>query len=117
MNITNTDFWTNRVDVFEVVDKIPNGYFVWNIRPIGEDEDYIPLAQWLKPNDNEDFYVNLNTLKAIKVGKRDAMIISKATSWGMATKAEAEKAVLGKRVNKTKRGRAIMALPIYERIS
>ena len=103
-----------RMDTYEIVDKIPSGYFVWNIAPIGDDEDYIPLAQW---EDKENCTVRLDTLKAIKVGADKAKIISKAASVGVNTKKTAERAVFGKRVNNLKRGRAMLALPIFEQIS
>lgn len=111
MTITNRVL-TGRVDTFEVVDKIPSGYVVWNITPIGENGDYIPLALV-----DKNCSVDLSTLKAIKVGADKASIISRATSYGMGDIESTRKAVLGKRVNKEKRRRAMLALPIYEEIS
>ena len=44
-----------RKDTFEIVKKIPTNFFVWNIgENMGLDE-YIPLAEDLKPNDKEKF--------------------------------------------------------------
>lgn len=49
---------------YEVVDKIPKGYMIWNIGSHNMVDDYLPLCEWL---DKERFTINANTLKAIKV--------------------------------------------------
>lgn len=52
---------------FEVVDKVPSDYMVWNIPPIEGFENYIPFCQWKYPDNNQNYDVNLFTLKAIRV--------------------------------------------------
>ena len=53
----------NGKHIFEVVKEIPRDYVVWNIgRHNFPFECYIPLCQ-----EDENYYVNTNTLKAIKV--------------------------------------------------
>ena len=43
---------------FEIVEKIPAGFYVWNIgKNMGSDE-YIPLAEDLNPNHKENFEIN-----------------------------------------------------------
>lgn len=59
--VIKTNEW-GRTDVFEIVDAVPAGFFVW---PIGEHAPagYVPLCESL-PDDK--WGVNLDTLKAIK---------------------------------------------------
>lgn len=56
---------SNGKHTFEIVDRIPKGYNIWNI---GAVEEYLPLCE---PEDQEGFSykVNVNTLKAIKCDK------------------------------------------------
>ena len=62
-----------RTDVFEIVDKIPNGWTVWNI-PINA--DFLPLCQC-----DKGYKVNSGTLKAIEMPREQAAIIVSATTW------------------------------------
>lgn len=54
---------------FEVVSEVPQGYFIWNIGPQNMIEGYIPLCEWLNKEDKEDYSINVNTLKAIRVNE------------------------------------------------
>lgn len=59
-----------RTDVFQIVDKFPEGYIIWNIgRHNFEHECYIPLAQRVSNNKKELEYYHIKTdsLKALKV--------------------------------------------------
>lgn len=52
--IENNKIYSNnglceRTDIFEIVNKIPVGFFVWNIGENMGSDEYIPLAQDLKP--------------------------------------------------------------------
>ena len=42
-----------RIDIFEIVEKIQAGFFVWNIGENMGSNEYIPLAQDLHPEDKE----------------------------------------------------------------
>lgn len=56
----------DRGDVFELVDEVPHGYFIWNI---GKNmiDGYLPLCQLCPSQQFEGGQeVNINTLKAIK---------------------------------------------------
>lgn len=98
---------------FEIVEKMPNGFEVWNIPEIGNGE-YIPICQ------SVDYNVNTKTLKAIKLSKEDVAILSKAASAGIKTILGAKKKL--SRVAKTayakeNQKRAEKALPILEKIT
>lgn len=99
--------------IFEVVEKIPYSYEVWNINEIGSGE-YIPICQ------SVDCNVNVKTLKAIKLSKEEVAILSKAASAGIKTVSKAK--ITLSRVAKTayakeNQRRAEKALPILERIT
>lgn len=51
-----------KVDVFEIVDKIPTGFFVWNIGDNMGHDEYIPVCQDLRPGDKDSFEINARTL-------------------------------------------------------
>ena len=46
-----------KVDVFEIVDKIPTGFFVWNIGDNMGHDEYIPVCQDLRPGDKDCFEI------------------------------------------------------------
>lgn len=67
---------------YEIVEKIPAGFFVWNIgKNMGTDE-YIPLCEDLHPEDKDDYSINVETLKAIKLKPESIKILREAAQWG-----------------------------------
>lgn len=86
-----------RQDVFEIVDKIPPGFYVWNIGENMGSDEYIPLAQDLKPGDQDNFEVNTETLKAIRLNPEEVQILRKAAGVGVNSLKTAEKALKNKR--------------------
>lgn len=107
-------------DTFEIVDKIPASFFVWNIGDNMGSDEWIPLAEDLKPNDKENFEIKRNTLKAIKLSKAEVKALRKAASWGITSKAAAEKALRSKRkgyISNHKRDAATATIEIFERIT
>ena len=57
-----------RTDVFEQVNEIPNGYFVWNIgREHFKHERCVPLCRLANSNSSWQRNVDLENLKYIKV--------------------------------------------------
>lgn len=107
-------------DTFEIVDKIPASFFVWNIGDNMGSDEWIPLAEDLKPNDKENFEIKRNTLKAIKLSKAEVNALRKAASWGITSKAAAEKALRSKRkgyISNHKRDAATATIEIFERIT
>lgn len=72
---------------FEVVESVPKHYFIWNIGKNMVD-GYLPLCEWLNPEDTENFSINVDTLKAVKLP--EAQLVLEAvpaanTPWGMET--------------------------------
>lgn len=108
---------------YEIVDKFPEGFFIWNIgNNMGSDE-YIPLAEKAS-NDPDDYSINPDTVKAIKMDPEEVAILRKAAHYGCGNLKET-KAII-KRTSKippktyrtqTKRNLALKALPILEKYS
>lgn len=100
--------------IFEVVEKMPAGFEIWNIPEIANGE-YIPICQ-----SSKDYSVNTKTLKAIKLNKEEVEILHKAASEGDKTVEKIRRTL--KRVAKTetmcrRQEKARKALPILERIT
>ena len=109
----------DKVDVFEIVEKIPANYFVWNIGENMGSDEYIPCCEDLRPGDKDSYEINPYTLKAIKLSKDDVLKLRKAASWGVNSKATAEKALKSKRHGYTsdrKRAAAELTIEIFRRI-
>ena len=86
-----------RKDVFEIVEKIPNGFFVWNIGDNMGHDEYIPLCKDLHPEDKENFEIDATTLKAIKLPINEVKALREAAHIGIVSKKTAEKALKSKR--------------------
>lgn len=107
-------------DVFEIVEKIPANYFVWNIgENLGTDE-YIPLAEALHPEDKDNYEINRYTLKAIKLSVEEVKLLRHAANFDINSKATAEKALRSKRrgyMSDRKRSEAEKTIDIFKSIS
>lgn len=109
-----------RQDVFEIVDKIPENFFIWNIGENMGSDEYIPLAQNLKPGDKENFEINPYTLKAIRLNPEEVQTLRKAAGIGVNSLKAAEKALRSKRRgywSDRKRKAAEMTIDIFQKIS
>ena len=109
-----------RIDIFEIVEKIPSGFFVWNIGENMGSDEYIPICEDLHPEDKENFEINTSTLKAIKLIPEEVNALRQAASWGVNNKDTAEKALKSKRTNynaERKRKAATATLEIFKRIT
>ena len=109
-----------KTDIFEIVDKIPSGFFVWNIGENMGSDEYIPLAQDLKPGDKESFEINLCTLKAIKLDSEEVKLLRNAARVGVNNRITAEKALRSKRKgywSNRKREQAEKTIEIFNRIT
>lgn len=81
----------NRKDVFEIVEKFPNGYVIWNIgRRNFPFKGYIPLA---KPT-NVPYNIDLHSLKTIKVDDDVADSILKKADYKKIDKEEFQRIML-----------------------
>ena len=102
------------------MEKIPAGFFVWNIGENMGSNEYIPLAQDLHPEDKENFEINTSTLKAIKLSPEEVNALRQAASWGVNNKDTAEKALKSKRTGYSadrKRKAATATIDIFKRIT
>ena len=110
----------DRNDVFEIVEKIPIHYFVWNIGENMGTDEYIPICEDLHPENKDNYEINPNTLKAIKLSAEEVKALRKAASWGVYSMATAEKALRSKRTGYNadrKRKAATATIDIFKRIT
>lgn len=109
-----------RQDIFQIVEKIPQNFFVWNTGENMGSDEYIPLAQDLRPGDKENFEINPHTLKAIRLNPEEVQILRKAAAVGVNNIKTAEKALKSKRRgywSNRKRKAAEMTIDIFRKIS
>ena len=88
-------------DIFEIVERIPKNFFVWNIGENMGSSEYIPLATQQYPNADKDdckyYEINRKLLFAIKLPVEEVKLLREAARNGITSKAEAEKALKSKR--------------------
>lgn len=116
--ITAETIWNTHK--FQIVKKIPEGFFVWNIGENMGSDEWIPLAQDLKPGDKENFDINLDTLKAIRLKPEEVQILRKAAGIGVNNLKTAKRALKSKRRgywSDRKRKAAEMTIDIFRKIS
>lgn len=110
----------NATNTFEIVEKVPSDYFIWNIgNNMGSDE-YIPFCQKRYPQYPKSCEINAETLKAIKLPIEEVKILRRAAHEGVASKEQAEKAINSKRKGKRaeiKRAYAEKTIQIFNRIT
>lgn len=105
---------------YEVVEKIPHGFFVWNIGENMGSEEYIPICEDLHPENKDDYSININTVKAIKLDPEDVAKLRKAASWGINSLITAQKAIRSKRkgpISNRKRALAELTIDIFRKIT
>lgn len=109
---------------YEVVDKIPARFFVWNIGENMGSDEYIPLCECLHPGTDKDdlkrYAINADTLKAIKLPAEEVRKLRAAAGWGVNSKNTTEKALRSKRkgyISNNKRRVAAETLEIFRRIT
>ena len=110
---------SEEIDVFEIVEKIPVGFFVWNIGENMGTHEYIPVCEDLHPEDKDDYSINQATLKAVKVSPEEWEKLDEAANWGVGNLKQAEKALKSKRRGYTsdrKRAAAELTIEIFRRI-
>ena len=76
--IYSTSTLCEKTDVFEIVEKIPAGFFVWNIGENMGTHEYIPVCEDLHPEDKDNYEINTATLKAVKVAPDEWEKLNKA---------------------------------------
>lgn len=105
---------------FEIVERIPKGFFIWNIGANMGIDDYIPICESTCPNDPECYNINPSTLKAIRLNPEDVQKLRGAASVGVRDLKTAEKALKSRRRgywNDHKRKAAENTIDIFKRIS
>lgn len=108
-----------KTDIFEIVDKIPARFFVWNIGENMGTHEYIPVCEDLHPEDKNDYSINQATLKAVRVSPEEWEKLDKAANCGVGNLKQAEKALKSKRRGYTsdrKRAAAELTIEIFRRI-
>ena len=110
----------NRNDIFEIVEKIPSNYFVWNIGDNMGLDEYIPICKDLHPEDKENFEIDTTSLKAIKLPIDEVKALREAAACGVNSKKTAEKALRSKRKgywSDRKRKAANATIEIFNKIT
>ena len=117
--IYSTSTLCEKTDIFEIVEKIPVGFFIWNIGENMGTHEYIPVCEDLHPEDKDDYRINPATLKAVKVSPEEWEKLDKAANWGVGNLKQAEKALKSKRRGYTyerERAAAELTIEIFRRI-
>ena len=105
---------------YEVVEKIPVGFFVWNIGENMGTDEYIPICEDLHPEDKDNYEIKTSTLKAIKLSREDVEALREAAQVGINSKKTAERALKSKRRgywSDRKREQAEKTIDIFKRIT
>lgn len=117
--ITTVDTFGNSRS-YEVVERIPRGFFVWNIGENVGAPDLIPLCEWMYPGNKEDFTIRESTAKVIRMDPEKVQILRKAAGYGVSSAKEARRTISRTprtKYAKTKRELALKALVILEPIT
>jgi len=105
---------------YEIVNKIPSNFFVWNIGNNMGDDSYIPICEKAYPGGKNCYDIKISTLKAIKLDVEEVLKLRNAAGYGIVSLATAEKALNSKRKgylqNKAKQ-HANNTIEIFRRIS
>lgn len=107
-------------DVFQIVERIPERFFVWNIGKNMKSAERIPLCEALHPEDKDDYSINPDTLKAINLPENEVKLLRDAANFGINSLATAEKALKSRRrgyMSDRKREQAKKVIDIFRRIS
>lgn len=117
---TITSETLQKTDIYKIVNKIPFGFYVWNIGEYMGSDEYIPLCQDLHPGVKNDYSINPDTLRAIKLPKEEVKLLRDAAGWGVNSIETARKALKSRRRSYTaekKRENARKTIDIFERIT
>lgn len=107
-------------DFFQIVERIPERFFVWNIGENMKSVEWIPLCEALHPGDKDDYSINPDTLKAIKLPENEVKLLRDAAAVGVNSLVTAEKAIKSRRrgyMSDRKREKAEKVVDIFRRIS
>lgn len=96
---------------FEIVEKIPPKYSIWNIRQMEENPDYLPLCICYPGTRN----VITDKLLAVRMDPEEVSILLKASALGACNLSSARRYISRKSINPVYRERAEKAIPILEK--
>lgn len=115
----NTLVVTNmfKTSVFEIVEKIPKGFFIWNIGNNMVTDEYIPLCESVRPNDPECFDINANTLKAIHLDKETVYFLRDISHYGCNSLESCIAKIHGKNSSDEEKANAYKAYNIFIKIT
>lgn len=116
--ITSESIWNT--DIYKIVEKIPLGFYVWNIGENMGNDEYIPLCQDLYPGIKDDYSINRDTLRAIKLPTEEVMLLREAAGYGVNSLETARKALKSRRrgcIAEKKRENARKTIDIFKKIS
>lgn len=117
--ITTKDTW-GKEDTYEIVDKIPCRFFVWNIGENMGTHEYVIIAEDLYPGRKDDYSINPETVKAVPVTPEEWKKLDRAASVGVNSLRAAEKALKSKRRGywaDCKKAEAEKTIDIFRRIT
>ena len=118
--IKTVDNWCQKCS-FEIVKKIPEGYFVWNIGENMGIDNYIPIATKKYPGNKDCYEIEPNTLKAIELDPEEVKILRNAAGYGVIDYKSAKKSANRKNTKsylmRRKKEYAEKAIGIFERIT
>lgn len=111
-------------DCYEIVEKVPTHFILWNIGENMGNDNLIPFTTRLS-NDKqayEYYHINRNTLKAIELPTNEVYILRKAASYGVENLEICRKILKSKRqpksyLKKQQLEYAKQSLEILERIT
>lgn len=102
-----------RKDVFELVKAMPDGYEIWNIKPIPGYENYLPICMTVPGT----AIVRLDTLKAVKMDEKEMKFLMRfSMRAGCNSRRETEKYLNRKNIKPENRAAAEKALAIFNKI-
>ena len=97
--------------IFEIVEKIPTNYEIWNIGDHMQVAALVPLCQC-----DKSYSINPDTLKAIKMTPEEAAIVKKTSMWyGLGSAKACAKCLRRKSGKASKKIAAAKALAIFEK--
>ena len=117
---TITSETLGKTDIYKIVEKIPFGFYVWNIGENMGSDEYIPLCQDLYLGIKDNYSINPDTLRAIKLPKEDVELLRESAGWGINSLETARKALKSRRhsyMAEKKRKSARKTIAIFERIT
>lgn len=94
--ITTKDTW-GKENTYEIIDKIPSNFFIWNIGENIGTHEYIAIAEWLEPGNKDNYSIKPETVKVIPVKPDEWEKLNKAANVGIDSLKTAEKALKSKR--------------------